>query len=96
MKYHLLHVDWRYSLPPSFLRNLPEERRVQWLFWSNSFEFSERTIRGSDAQAAELERFVRATQSYSPARLRASDVTRQALRFARGAARRARRLLPGA
>jgi hypothetical protein len=94
MKYHLLHTDWRYSFPPSFLRSLPEERRVQWLFWSDRFDYDERTIHGSGAQAAELERFVRQTRPYAPGILRASDAARQAARLARGAARRFRRLLP--
>jgi hypothetical protein len=93
MKYHLLHTNWRYSFPPSFLRGLPPERRVQWLFWSDRFEYFERTIHGSDAQAAELERFVRETRPYSPMLLKGSDAAREGLRLARGAARRVRRLL---
>jgi hypothetical protein len=94
MKYHLLHTDWRFSFPSSFLRNLPEDRQVQWMFWSDGFDYFERTIHGSDAQAAELERFVRAIRPYSPALLGASDAARQALRLARGATRRLRRLFP--
>jgi hypothetical protein len=95
MKYHLLHADWRYSFPPSFLRSLPERRKVQWLFWDRSFEYHERTIHGSDAQAAELERFVTRTRPYPAGLLRASDALRTASRLARGAARRARTLLGG-
>jgi hypothetical protein len=91
MKYHLLHADWRYSLPASFLRALPESRRVQWLFWTGSFEYAERTIHGSDAQAAELQRFVNARRPYPAALLRASAAAREVSRLARGAARRARR-----
>lgn len=77
MKYHLLHADWRYSFPPSFLRGLPEERRVQWLFWEGSFTAAERTIHGSDAQAAELAAFVQRVQPYAPGRLAASDAARR-------------------
>jgi hypothetical protein len=92
MKYHLLHADWRYSLPPRFLRDLPEARRVQWLFWEGSFDYEERTIHGSHAQAAELERFVQATRPYGRALLRASDAGREVSRLLRGAVRRARNL----
>jgi hypothetical protein len=92
MKYHLLHADWRYSLPAAFLRSLPEERQVQWMFWEHSFEFEERTIHGSGAQAEELERFVRATRPYPAARLAGSNATRGVVRIARGAVRRVGRL----
>jgi hypothetical protein len=94
MKFHLVHAHWRYSLPASFFERLPGARRVQWLFWEDAFEYGERTIHGLDAQAAELERFVRATRPYPAAALRASDAARGLGRLLRGAARRGRRLLP--
>lgn len=81
MKYHLVHAHWRYSLPPSFLRELDPARQVQWLFWEGSFSFEERVIHGSDAQAAELERFVQATRPYSPARLGVSAAAVRAARL---------------
>lgn len=95
MKYHLLHADWRYSLPQSFLRSLPEARKVQWLFWQGSFTFEERTIHGSGAQAAELERFVRETRPYSAARLGADALLRSASDLVRRAAGRLRRSAGG-
>lgn len=58
MKYHLIHTHWRYSLPPSYLRTLSPEQRVQWLFWENSFTCSERIIQGTAGLIAELEAFV--------------------------------------
>ena len=57
-KYHMIHSDRRYSLAPHVYRGLAEARRVQWLFWENSFEFSEQTIHGLDNIARELEGFV--------------------------------------
>jgi hypothetical protein len=93
MKYHLLHADWRYSLPASFLRALPERDQVQWLFWTDSFTFEERVIHGSDAQARELERFVRATRPYSPVLLGAAGVASRALGLARRGVDKARRTL---
>ncbi len=92
MKYHLLHADWRYSFPRSFLASMPESRRVQWLFWEDSFEYEERTIHGSGAQAAELENFVRRTRPYSPARLHASAAVRTAVDVTRRGLARLRRL----
>jgi len=92
MKYHLVHADWRYSLPASFLRALPEDRRVQWLFWEGSFQCAERTIHGAEAQAAELARFVEAARPYAPALLRVADAADRAVSLARRALRKARRL----
>jgi len=69
MKYHMIHAHWRFSLPPAYLRSLPEERRVQWLFWEDSFQYEEVTIHGLDRIAAELEGFVERTQRYPRWRL---------------------------
>jgi hypothetical protein len=56
-KYHRVH-NWRYSLPKSVLRGLPETRTVQWMFWDGSFEFRETVLHG-DAQLQELADFVK-------------------------------------
>lgn len=93
MKYHLVHAHWRFSLPYSFLRRLPESRRVQWLFWEDSFEFAERTIHGSDSQAAELERFVRASRPYPAWALRAAGAIEWAGALQRRALGKAGRLI---
>jgi hypothetical protein len=92
MKYHLLHADWRYSLPAAFLRTLSEERKVQWMFWEGSFVYEERTIHGSDAQAEELERFVRATRPYAPSLIAGANAGRAAARLIRRVVARGRRL----
>jgi len=64
MKYHMIHSNWRFSLPASYMKRLPEERHVQWLFWDDSFAFSETTIHGVENIAAELERFVQQERPY--------------------------------
>ena len=46
MKYHMIHGHWRFSLPASYLRRLPEDRQVQWLFWEDTFDYSETIIHG--------------------------------------------------
>jgi hypothetical protein len=92
MKFHLLHADWRCSLPASFLRSLPEAAHVQWLFWEQQFEFEERVIHGSEAQAAELRRFVREVRPYSPTILGAADASDRVFGLAGRAWRKARRL----
>ncbi len=61
MKYHMIHSHWRFSFPAS---RLPECKRAQWLFWDDSFRYSEVTILGPGQIAAELERFVRANNGY--------------------------------
>jgi hypothetical protein len=72
MKHHMLHAGRKFSFPPSFLRRLPEEKRVSWLFWDGSFTVSEVTIHGLANIAAELEGFVRREYRY-PGWLLAAD-----------------------
>jgi hypothetical protein len=93
MKFHLLHADWRCSLPASFLRSLPQAAHVQWLFWEQPFEFEERVIHGTDAQAAELRRFVREVRPYSPMILGAAGASDRVAGLAGRAWRKGRRLL---
>ena len=85
MKYHRIHSHWRLSLPRRFLRRLREEQKVQWLFWHDSFEFSEAALHGVGAIEAELERYVGAVRPY-PRWLLAADALRtRALGLARRA-----------
>ena len=64
MKYHVIHSHWRFSLPRSYLRRLPEDQRVQWLFWEDAFDYSETIIHGVENIVAELERFVQQIRPY--------------------------------
>jgi hypothetical protein len=61
-KFHRIH-NWQYSLPASVLRRLSEREMVSWLFWQESFEFSEIILHG-DFQTEELERFVKSVRPY--------------------------------
>jgi len=40
-KYHMIHTDRRFHLPPSYRRRLTPETSVQWLWWEGSFDFEE-------------------------------------------------------
>lgn len=82
MKYHRIHCHWRFSLPAAFLRSLDESRKVQWLFWTDSFSFEEAIIHGLDNQESELERFVKATRPYSQWRLGTDKAWRRARQLA--------------
>jgi hypothetical protein len=66
-KFHRIH-NWQYSLPASVLRRLAQRQKVSWLFWQESFEFSELRLHG-DAQIEELERFVKSVRPYPMALL---------------------------
>jgi len=70
-KLHRIH-NWRYSLPKSVLRSLSETDSVQWLFWKDSFEYSEVLLHG-EAQLQELDSFVQRNRPYSRALLFADD-----------------------
>lgn len=61
-KFHRIH-QWRYSLPKSTLASLSAESSVQWLFWSDSFQFVEVSLHG-EAQLGELESFVNSVRPY--------------------------------
>jgi Methyltransferase domain len=76
MKYHMIHSHWRFSFPPSFLHSLPEEKRVQWLFWEEKFTFSETTLHGIDVMAAELEGYVARHHPYPSWKFKADHATR--------------------
>lgn len=70
-KLHRIH-NWRYSLPKSVLRGLSETDSVQWLFWQDSFDYSEVVLHG-EAQLQELDRFVQRSRPYSRALLLGHD-----------------------
>jgi hypothetical protein len=70
-KLHRIH-NWRYSLPKSVLRGLSETESVQWLFWQDSFEYSEVVLHG-DAQLQELDSFVQRNRPHSRALLAVDD-----------------------
>jgi len=80
-KYHMIHSHWRFSLPKKLLTRLPQEYRVQWLFWEGSFEFYEKIIHGIENQEAELEGFVQKTCPYPQWRLHLDRALRQAVRL---------------
>jgi Methyltransferase domain len=93
MKYHKIHSHWRFSFPARNLRQLPECRRDQWLFWDGSFKYSEVTIHGPDRIGAELERFVRANNGYPQWLLEADRRCRQAAGLGRRVYRKVRRTI---
>jgi Methyltransferase domain len=95
MKYHRIHSHWRYSLPASYWRTLPESARVQWLFWDDTFEFRERTIHGVEHIEAELEGYVRRTRPYAPALVSVDRSVRRGLSFIGRAGRFASRRVLG-
>jgi Methyltransferase domain len=65
-KYHTIHSHWRFSFPKSFLKRLPEDQKVQWLFWEKEFTFCEPILYGAETITAELEGFVEKNRPYSP------------------------------
>lgn len=95
MKYHKIHSHWRLSLPARSFRHLPEERQVQWLFWEDSFSWSEEVLHGVDTIEVELERFVHDTRPYPGWLLRADRVLRAASSLPRRAVAKARRMARG-
>lgn len=92
-KYHSIHSHWRYSLPASYLRRLPEREKVQWLFWEDSFEFRERIIHGVDSQLRELEQFVERFRPYGATTLAIDTAMRRVGALGRRLAGKLRRMV---
>jgi hypothetical protein len=88
-KFHRIH-NWQYSLPKSVLRRLSERKKLSWLFWQSSFEFSEITLHGA-AQTHELERFVQSVRPYPMSLLWANAQWRSANELSQRAIGKARR-----
>jgi hypothetical protein len=78
MKYHMIHSHWRFSFPRHFWHSVPEECKVSWLFWQDSFQYSEVTLHGIETIAAELEQFVRRSRPYPEWLMRADASVRGA------------------
>lgn len=95
MKFHLIHTHWRFSLPASYLRRLPAEKTVQWMFWENSFACTERVIHGMAAQISELEGFVENVCPYPRWLLHADRQVRKVGHFGNRVINKARRIMSG-
>ena len=76
-KYHMLHTDWRFTIPKAFLESRGEAAAVQWLWWKDTFQYREVTIHGVEAQERELEQFAQRTYPRSAATLKAGSAWRQ-------------------
>jgi hypothetical protein len=92
MKHHMIHSHWRYSLPTSYLRHLSQQHQVQWLFWTDMFEYSETIIHGVGNIAIELERFVTMTQPYAKWLLELDHGYQEMLRMNHKLVRKLRRM----
>jgi hypothetical protein len=82
-KYHMIHTDWLFALPPRYGARLKDEAAVSSLWWHDSFSYSEMVIHGVAAQEGELRRFA---QSVCPAPrwlLRGDSLRRRVLSFSR-------------
>lgn len=82
-KYHMIHADWRFSLPPRYRKRLTPESSVTWLWWNGSFTFEEVEIHGVPAEEGELMRFAASLYPRSAWVLRADSARRQAASFLR-------------
>ncbi len=85
-KYHMIHHDRRFALPPAHRRALTPERANSWLFWEGTFTFEEVQLHGIEAEEQELARFVNAVRPPAPWTLAAGRAARGARRLADRAA----------
>lgn len=92
-KYHLIHGERRFHLPPSYRARLTPEASTQWLWWTGGFEAFEVEHHGLAAVEGELERFVDRLAPVSPLRRGLSRAARFAAGLPGRAARRLQRSL---
>jgi SAM-dependent methyltransferase len=78
MKYHNIHSSYTLSFPVSFSKKVSGIEKVSFLFWEDSFNFSEKSIQGIEQIYKELENFVSIRYKY-PVYIRASEEIRKKL-----------------
>ncbi len=64
MKHHMIHSERRFSFPSAFLRSLPDEKKISFLFWEGSFSYHEKSIHGLQKIAEELAGFIDSSYRY--------------------------------
>lgn len=80
-KYHMIHHDRRFALPPSHRHALTPERAASWLFWERSFTFEEVQLHGIAAEEEELARFVNEVRPPAPWLLALDRAARETRHF---------------
>ena len=58
MKWHMIHADRSFTLPPRLYFDLSPVERISWMFWEDRFDFAETMIHGRDKKAAFFRGFV--------------------------------------
>ena len=58
MKWHMIHADRSFTLPPRLYFDLSPVERISWMFWEDRFEFAETMIHGRDKKAAFFRDFI--------------------------------------
>ncbi len=67
-KPHNIHNDWRFHLPKSFVKKLPLDKRISYLFWENKFDYFEIIQISRDKVEDHIGRIVRREEAYSEIR----------------------------
>jgi hypothetical protein len=88
MKFHTMHGDFRLSLPSSFARKLPLTATYSYLFWDDSFNFTETQFRGAEEIHEDLRLFVAKHYQYPRYRFAAEVVNSYLHRGLNGVRRR--------
>lgn len=88
MKFHFVHSDFRFSIPPEHLQKLGEEAKVLCFWWKDEFRVDERFVHGLDVQMREIEEYVKRNYRYSSSRTILAAARREVSRVGRGLRRR--------
>ncbi len=58
MKWHMIHADRSFTLPPKLYFDLSPVERISWMFWEDCFEVAETMMHGRDKKGAFFRAFV--------------------------------------
>ena len=88
MKYHIIHGDILLSFPPQFVKTIPPDKTISYLFWDNEFSFGETRLDGGENIYQELYGFVKSHYKLSSSILMLDKMNKFTKRIAKGIKRR--------
>jgi hypothetical protein len=88
MKYHAMHSDFQLSFPSSFAKQLSLPETIAFLFWEDSFVYSETQLHGLDEIYESLRQFVNQRYQYPRHQLWMRSMNRYLHRGVQGIKRR--------
>lgn len=88
MKYHNIHTNFQFSFPSSYAKTLKPSELIDFVFWEDSFTFSEKQIHGIENIHKELKDFIASRYQYPKYMITTQDLRFKTKRLFNGIKRR--------